>query len=721
MSRRNTVNERYAISQAEGLAALKALTSTAVLTFKEDATDVQRYASHGYWDDGPYVSSANRNRSSEAKATSRTSCREPSATVLIPAHNEEATIAGVVQACIASGYPLEDIIVVADSCTDGTARAAAEAGATLVLKTAFADKAAAQNAGLSYVQSDVVVGFDGDTLPQPGCIPLMMAEIANGADATCSTILPLQQHGFFVQGRRFAYALGRRWWRLCQAKVGRIQVLTGASYAFRTDAIRGIGGFPSGLISADMDATWALHRAKKKLTYAASAVALTVEPETFRVYRAQMRRWSSGYFQNLARYKREVLHWRSALVIWTAVFDLLSLFIYEAGFIWSVATGHYLLMKTFAFWLAIHAVITIGLVASVVGIRKALLGWFPYFILNYYNKWLYLCAFTREWILGRHYAAWTGRQGRKTVITPMTRRRKIVLSCIAAIAIASGAVYLGPRSYESRHQSQVVLHVIKPVRTHLIGAVAESLSGFDKAVGIRANLRVLYLNWNDPFPMAKARAAVSLGAEPLIVLSPRHITMRSIAAGQDLVYLRSLAAGIRRLDSPVMLSFAPEANGSWYSWGYHHTPASIYRKAWQQVHNAITPRTSQKVTWLWQMDVTARTSAPYRSLWPGSKYVNEVGIDGHLKTESATFQSTFGKSVKAMRSITGDPLLISEIGIIRSPVRPQQINGIFAALRRDHLAGLVWFDVDFKAWDFRLEGDPESLRVFRTDARAFLR
>jgi hypothetical protein len=58
-----------------------------------------------------------------------------------------------------------------------------------------------------------------------------------------ATILPLQPRGFFSRARRFSYALGRRWWRLCQAQVGRIQVLTGASYAFKTPVIKRSGDF----------------------------------------------------------------------------------------------------------------------------------------------------------------------------------------------------------------------------------------------------------------------------------------------------------------------------------------------------------------------------------------------------------------------------------------------------------------------------------------------
>jgi poly-beta-1,6-N-acetyl-D-glucosamine synthase len=363
-----------------------------------------------------------------------------SATVLIPAHDEEASIAELVRACQDQSYPIDEVIVVADACTDATAERAREAGARVV-EVDCKDKASAQNVVLWEIESDVIIGFDGDTRPEPRCIELMMADLnERGFDATCSTILPLQPRGFFIRARRFSYALGRRWWRLCQAQVGRIQVLTGASYAFKTPVIKAVGGFPSGLISADMDATWAMHAAGYKLGYAGNAVALTVDPESFTVWRAQMRRWASGYAQNMAKYRRHLLHPKALLVVGTALFDLVSLFWSWAFFAYLIGTGHGgVLLSVYAVYFALHVVLNVTLVATVVGLREALVAFVPWFLVNIYTRWLYLAALFREWILGRHYASWTGRQGRATVITPMTRRRKIVLSVLGVVI---GAVAL---------------------------------------------------------------------------------------------------------------------------------------------------------------------------------------------------------------------------------------------------------------------------------------
>jgi biofilm PGA synthesis N-glycosyltransferase PgaC len=368
-----------------------------------------------------------------------------SATVLIPAHNEEDSIAELVDACLEQPYPIDEVIVVADSCSDRTALRASEAGARVV-EVDYQDKATSQNAVLWEIESDVIIGFDGDTRPEPDCIELMMQDLnERGFDATCSTILPMQPRGFFIRARRFSYALGRRWWRLCQAQVGRIQVLTGAAYAFKTSVIKGVGGFPSGLISADMDATWAMHAAGYKLGYAGNAVALTVDPETFTVWRAQMRRWASGYAQNMAKYRRQLLHPRSLLVVGTALFDLVSLFWAYGFFAYVTASGHGAeLFLVYGLYFAAHVALNIALVSTVVGVREAVLGFVPWFLVNFYTRWLYIAALFREWVLGRHYASWTGRQGRATVITPMTPRRKlalalcsIVIAGVAAIAYAA--------------------------------------------------------------------------------------------------------------------------------------------------------------------------------------------------------------------------------------------------------------------------------------------
>lgn len=362
-----------------------------------------------------------------------------SVAVLIPAHNEEATIGELVQAVLGQPRPIQQLIVVADSCKDDTARVAREAGATLVLETNFADKAANQNYALNFINSDVIVGFDGDSKPTPECIGMMVADIEAGYDATCSSILPMQETGFFIEARRFGYSLGSMWWRLCQRQIGRLQVLTGASYAFRTSVVRAVGGFPNGLISADMDITWKLHEHGYKTWYTSNAVTLTIDPETWSGYLSQMHRWSAGYFQNVARYKKLMWNWKSMLVVGSAIWDLTTLWGWSVLVVYNLVTWQHLTMfKYMGWWFLGHTALTVFLVSKVVGWKKALLGFVPYTSMNFVNKYLYTKALLREWVLGKHYTAWTGRTGRPVEISPMTRERKIGLGmvCVGAAGLS---------------------------------------------------------------------------------------------------------------------------------------------------------------------------------------------------------------------------------------------------------------------------------------------
>jgi cellulose synthase/poly-beta-1,6-N-acetylglucosamine synthase-like glycosyltransferase len=120
-----------------------------------------------------------------------------SATVLIPAHNEAATIQCCIAAVRAGGYPLERIIVVADACTDDTAELARAAGAEVV-EVQVADKAEAQNAVLGSITSELLVGFDGDTFPARDCVKRMVRRMRRDQlDAVCATVLPAQPKGLF--------------------------------------------------------------------------------------------------------------------------------------------------------------------------------------------------------------------------------------------------------------------------------------------------------------------------------------------------------------------------------------------------------------------------------------------------------------------------------------------------------------------------------------------
>lgn len=81
--------------------------------------------------------------------------------VVIPAFNEERTVAGVVRAVI--GHPLvNEIIVVDDGSTDETAARARAAGARVIELPSNVGKAGAMDAGVRHASRDVILFLDAD-------------------------------------------------------------------------------------------------------------------------------------------------------------------------------------------------------------------------------------------------------------------------------------------------------------------------------------------------------------------------------------------------------------------------------------------------------------------------------------------------------------------------------------------------------------------------------
>ena len=155
-------------------------------------------------------------------------------TVIVPAHNEETTIQQTVQSCVDQTYPIRQVIVIADNCTDFTAERARRAGATVIAGTA-GSKAAAQNLALPHVTSDVVLAIDGDATLNAPAVAFMVATISAGAVGTCPAALPKDTHTIYSQYRTIYHAVANGWMRPLQDVLGRQLVLSGMANCHRTD------------------------------------------------------------------------------------------------------------------------------------------------------------------------------------------------------------------------------------------------------------------------------------------------------------------------------------------------------------------------------------------------------------------------------------------------------------------------------------------------------
>jgi cellulose synthase/poly-beta-1,6-N-acetylglucosamine synthase-like glycosyltransferase len=89
-------------------------------------------------------------------------------TVVIPAYNAERTLGKVLDALSAQTHTVDEVIVVDDGSTDGTAELAARHGAVVVHTDGSGFAGAARNRGWDEATGDVVVFLDSDAIPGDG-------------------------------------------------------------------------------------------------------------------------------------------------------------------------------------------------------------------------------------------------------------------------------------------------------------------------------------------------------------------------------------------------------------------------------------------------------------------------------------------------------------------------------------------------------------------------
>jgi mannan endo-1,4-beta-mannosidase len=317
------------------------------------------------------------------------------------------------------------------------------------------------------------------------------------------------------------------------------------------------------------------------------------------------------------------------------------------------------------------------------------------------------------------------RRRRKTHQTLLTRV-VVIAAAVVTVAAASVVGWLHSRSTGSANPAAPPSAAAPARPAGLLGVYTpgspESWAGiraFTAMTGVRPGVVVYYSGWPEPFQARFAETAARHHAAPLVQMDPTDVSLTAIASGQYDPYLRSYAAAVKAFRGRVIISFGHEMNGNWYSWAHRHTSPAIFVAAWRHIVTVFRQRGADNVTWLWTVNVIdakrgITSPAPW---WPGSSYVTWVGIDGYYLKPSWTFASLFGPTIKAIRRLTLDPIMISETSATPDAGKPAKIADLFAGVRAYGLLGFVWFDVNKdENWTI---SDPAASAAYRRGAQAF--
>jgi len=229
-------------------------------------------------------------------------------TVIVPAYNEEGTIAQTLESLRNQTIQIEKIIVVDDYSTDKTGEIAKGYDEVVVVcpPRNTGSKAGAQTFALPNVTSKYTIAIDADTSLDPNAIEEMVKfmELNPGTAAACSFVLPKKAKTVWERGRFLEYMFVFSFTKKIQEWYGKPLISSGCFSIYDTEELKKIGGWNNRTLAEDVDLTWSLYENGKVVRFNHDIYCYPIEPENLDMMSKQLKRWSHGYLQNIK------LHWK---------------------------------------------------------------------------------------------------------------------------------------------------------------------------------------------------------------------------------------------------------------------------------------------------------------------------------------------------------------------------------------------------------------------------
>lgn len=339
---------------------------------------------------------------------------------LIPAHNEEETIAATVACLLSQQAPPDRVIVVCDNCIDQTEARALEAGAEVFASHENRHmKAGALNQALEQViplldQDDLILIVDADTTVSPDFLrEAREFLLANpGTGGVSGTYGGREGGGLpgWCQRNEFA-----RWGFDSRQQSGKAICLSGAASVFRVSALstvrvlREAGELPGTGIyystsnfTEDFEMSQAILHAGYRIRNLPGVAITTAVKSTWRELHIQRLRWNRGITETLTEYgltQHTRAMWARWIIYTLSVFMIpLSLLLFGH----QMLNGGWRLNDWLFLWLSVTGVIMLHKSVTIASSRRwsALAALFLVFELPY-DTFLHLTFLRSLWQVAR--------------------------------------------------------------------------------------------------------------------------------------------------------------------------------------------------------------------------------------------------------------------------------------------------------------------------------
>lgn len=237
---------------------------------------------------------------------------------LICARNEEHVIGELIASLKAQDYPasLLDIYVLADNCTDDTARAARDAGAVVferfnkdrVGKGYALDFLFKQLKATACADADAYLVFDADNIVDPGFVRAMNDTFSKGYDVLTSYRNSKNFASSWISASYSIWFLREsRFLNYPRMLLDTNCAISGTGFLVSSRIIEENGGWPYYLLTEDIEFSACCAERGWRIGYCDKAMVYDEQPVTMRQSWRQRMRWAKGFYQVNGKYALKLL------------------------------------------------------------------------------------------------------------------------------------------------------------------------------------------------------------------------------------------------------------------------------------------------------------------------------------------------------------------------------------------------------------------------------
>lgn len=235
---------------------------------------------------------------------------------IIPAHNEETVVGNLIESLKNQEYDknLYDIYVIADNCTDRTARIARETGAIVYERYDETKKTKGYALDWFLQQKikedapyDAICIFDADNIVDKNFLKAMNKKLCQGEEVVQGyRDIKNPTDNWITSGYALFYWTMHKFYHLARYNLGLSPLLNGTGFMVSFDIIKENGGWKTVTLTEDIEFSLQRILKGKRLGWSTEAIVYDEQPTGFAQSWSQRSRWTVGHIQCMHKYTKDL-------------------------------------------------------------------------------------------------------------------------------------------------------------------------------------------------------------------------------------------------------------------------------------------------------------------------------------------------------------------------------------------------------------------------------